>query len=1115
MSRRIQYSVSSLAFLMLFLTLCTTGFGQNFLINEDFSSASDTTPPSTWENVHVSGNANFDKFNFSLSRYNFAKPFEGGYAIFDAYNGGGTGGTADNSLGEMAVLISPEVNTNGLSNLSLTFNKMLFLQASVGVYVDVTTNAGGTWTNVWSHSTPIVDGVPTEIKITLDSYTGQSNFQFRFSWINSSTLDYRGYFAIDQVRLFETKSNDVKVSEIVKMYNNSCPSAAQSLEVEIQNVGLNTQSSVPVVLKIGSTTLYDTIYNLKSGEIASAFTSQTFNTSAGGSFTLTAFTQLSSDQVPDNDTLISVRVASPSAKNPNAKNVIQCGTGSAFLIADKNSGDSTYWFASASGGLDLGSGSPFTTSVLTNTTTFYVENARVSQNSLSTGAGLYRFNTSTNGPGSMFDIIASNEVILDSLAQHFAYAGAYKMDVYYRIGTYVGNVTSSSGWIRLDLVTDTVYSAGYGDFVTIQLKKGLRIPAGSTYGFYVDTDVPSITFTNGALTNTNADIKLVGSTVLTDNFNGVLTGYHWNGSLFYRKSCSTNRQAVKVTVKPRPNGTKFLEGASFDGQFRSGSLGHYDIIAETKSVTYDLSPPNPHSNADYGTKWYITGLTIDTKNGTPVGVNDTSTVEPGATNGSLTYTAPSGWADSTIRITISVYDPALDCDSTLTRYLYIAPTPVVDIVASSVCKGVPLQFKTNASISKGTISYLWDFGDGQTSPYQNPYHEYKSHGTFLVRLTVTSNEGIVKDTTINFLIYEIPDIKFIAEHACEGVDIQFTNSTTISTGTLSYGWDFGDGATSKLTSPTHRYTKPGSYKTTLTASANGCTNTLTKISNQFAKPTSNFTAPNGCSGTPIQFINLSTIAFNEKIGSRWKFGSNGLSTLVHPQLTFTTPGKTDIKLISVSQFGCMDSITKSIEVLPGPTAAFIYDKACSIDPVQFTNTSVVPAGVNPIYQWNFGAGATSTAKNPSHKFDLGERYITLKVLGNNGCSDMTFRTIHVLLQPDADFEVDNVCSGQEASFRNKSSVPWGTVEYIWYFGDGDSSLSSVPLKSYNVSETTVFFVSLVAQARDGCSDLAKKTISVEQTPVCGFSSEQSKQDRRTFTFTPVEQGYPESAYTWI
>ena len=43
--------------------------------------------------------------------------------------------------------------------------------------------------------------------------------------------------------------------------------------------------------------------------------------------------------------------------------------------------------------------------------------------------------------------------------------------------------------------------------------------------------------------------------------------------------------------------------------------------------------------------------------------------------------------------------------------------------------------------SFGAVQWLWDFGDGNTSNVQNPEYEYTQEGSYLVSLTVTSEEG--------------------------------------------------------------------------------------------------------------------------------------------------------------------------------------------------------------------------------------------------------------------------------------------------------------------------------------------------------------------------------------
>lgn len=61
---------------------------------------------------------------------------------------------------------------------------------------------------------------------------------------------------------------------------------------------------------------------------------------------------------------------------------------------------------------------------------------------------------------------------------------------------------------------------------------------------------------------------------------------------------------------------------------------------------------------------------------------------------------------------------------------------------SANCTALSCTFTDGSSDSDGTInSWIWDFGDGQTSSQQNPTHSYAQTGTYTVRLTVTDNQG--------------------------------------------------------------------------------------------------------------------------------------------------------------------------------------------------------------------------------------------------------------------------------------------------------------------------------------------------------------------------------------
>ena len=118
----------------------------------------------------------------------------------------------------------------------------------------------------------------------------------------------------------------------------------------------------------------------------------------------------------------------------------------------------------------------------------------------------------------------------------------------------------------------------------------------------------------------------------------------------------------------------------------------------------------------------------------------------------------------------------------------------------------------------------WDFGDGSPiSTTFSPTHVYPASGTYLVCLnaTVISGSDTCRSRVCRKIVIETACktlANFMTKY-CIGapLTVGFTN---LSTGGGSYLWDFGDGTTSALTSPSHTYNVVGSYTVCLTQTIN-------------------------------------------------------------------------------------------------------------------------------------------------------------------------------------------------------------------------------------------------------------------------------------------------------
>ena len=94
-------------------------------------------------------------------------------------------------------------------------------------------------------------------------------------------------------------------------------------------------------------------------------------------------------------------------------------------------------------------------------------------------------------------------------------------------------------------------------------------------------------------------------------------------------------------------------------------------------------------------------------------------------------------------------------------------------------------------------------------------------------MTVIDNDGSSDSTTaqvdISYREFNPPTVNvLIPSSGKTGKSISFSSSGTVDTDgdDLSYLWDFGDGTTSTLKNPTHKYNKEGKYLVNLKVSDN-------------------------------------------------------------------------------------------------------------------------------------------------------------------------------------------------------------------------------------------------------------------------------------------------------
>jgi PKD repeat protein len=160
-----------------------------------------------------------------------------------------------------------------------------------------------------------------------------------------------------------------------------------------------------------------------------------------------------------------------------------------------------------------------------------------------------------------------------------------------------------------------------------------------------------------------------------------------------------------------------------------------------------------------------------------------------------------------------------NCSDIVKHTVSVTPIPPVanfDLIPSG-CSPLTIDIN-NTSLNTDTpgTTYMWNFGDGGASTSKNPSYVYFNPGTFRVELIVTGPGGTSNYSQV-VNAYPSPKANFQLSPALVFVNDEKVRMFNLSQGADSYLWEFGDGDTSKISDPYHKYMEEGTYDVTLWA----------------------------------------------------------------------------------------------------------------------------------------------------------------------------------------------------------------------------------------------------------------------------------------------------------
>ena len=180
------------------------------------------------------------------------------------------------------------------------------------------------------------------------------------------------------------------------------------------------------------------------------------------------------------------------------------------------------------------------------------------------------------------------------------------------------------------------------------------------------------------------------------------------------------------------------------------------------------------------------------------------------------------------QVCLTVFDSYTDCQSSSCVSIDLSdPNAVACQAAFDVFYDVENKSVDFINQSQGSAdSYLWNFGDGNTSTQENPSHSYDELGYYGSSLTIYHNASACQSSL--YLPIELIDESTMAcfaeftYYAGTGDTVYFENT---SKGEYEeYFWIFGDGNVSRQAHPSHQYRQGGIYNVTLNVfnSSTGC-----------------------------------------------------------------------------------------------------------------------------------------------------------------------------------------------------------------------------------------------------------------------------------------------------
>ncbi|HRO48285.1 PKD domain-containing protein [Agriterribacter sp.] len=522
------------------------------------------------------------------------------------------------------------------------------------------------------------------------------------------------------------------------------------------------------------------------------------------------------------------------------------------------------------------------------------------------------------------------------------------------------------------------------------------------------------------------------------------------------------------------------------------------IYTEEKEYTVTLTVTDEGKTSTYtrqitGYQKPVADFSVSaTKDCIPAGITFTSSSKPGSGSLSRYYwdfgdgSTEEGYGNTISHTYMAVQKPSVSltvtnsygCYSTIEKDEVAEILPAMHASFTSdkrvLCTPSDAVQFTSISSGPGTLSYIWDFGDGNTSSVKNPSYSFNKKGIYTVSLTVKNEEGCSITTTqsdyLNVASYKAafntPAL------ICEGQRVVVNSTSTPNPS--SSNWYINDQPVySWYNSLEYTFADTGKQTIKLVNTFGDCQDvaTATVHVRPVPRPTGFAADIQSLCGAP------SVVKFKDNtegaVKWEWDFDYYGYyhpgSAAQAPSHTYTGDNSYFVNLTVSNIYGCSSGTGQYVTI--SKPYVNIYNKLssgsdnwyCGYVKVQMAAGTATEEIID--YKWHFGDGATSTDPEPVHEYTKpGNFNVRLEYVTKNGCKGVSNSIdFSVYSKPKADFKAIagvDICGNTPVTYSytgtNFSYLVWsfeGEYNDLYYGNNGGRTVQYNKEGTYGVKLT--------------------------------------------------------------